>query len=351
MSTDPEERDETAVAPEAVPAREPKDHRQPLTQCDVFELLLRDTILRPYVFAALGSLAMIFLVMFLNGSDIGAVIVVLFGLAIIIFRWIAGPPFLLLILFYFLLFPFGIPDIGTADSLEVRNTHFRLVDVILVMAVLVYIRSTYRIFGLILQAVPFENVFRVRGEHPLRRPLSHIEPGEVLWMIGVTAALVILGQIVWWLVNSFEFTPGEDFPLRWAGNGPARYRRRDLEPGEFTPGLNRFYVMLGALFFGFLIIRLVFGYWRLRMMNAGEGAMVLTDTSWSESHRERVRVEKWRIWGHEKAKEQAKKKAKTERVHQEKGDAERKREEREERKGERKRAEPESRRRENRRQE
>lgn len=340
MSTGPEERDETAEPPEAAPPREPKDHRQLLTQRDVFEFLLRDTILRPYVFAALGSLAMIFLVMFLNGSDIGAVIVVLFGLAIIIFRWIAGPPFLLLILFYFLLFPFGIPDVGLlGNPLQVRNTHFRLVDVILVMAVLVYIRSTYRIFGLILQAVPFENVFRVRGEHPLRRPLSHIEPGEVLWMIGVTAALVILGQIVWWLVNSFEFTPGEDFPLRWAGNSPARYRRHDLEPGEFTPGLNRFYITLGVLFFGFLIIRLVFGYWRLRTMNAGEGAMVLTDTSWSESHRERVRVEKWRIWGHEKAKEQAKKKAKTERVHQEKGDAERKREERE---GERRRAEREA---------
>jgi hypothetical protein len=331
MSASPEERDETAESPEAAaPPREPKNHRQLLTQRDVFELLLRDKILRPYVFAALGSLAMIFLVMFLNGNDIGALVVVLFGLATIIFRWIAGPPFLLLLLFYFLLFQL-IPDVGSLldNPLEVRNTHFRLVDVILVMAVLVYIRSAYRIFGLILQAVPFENVFRVRGEHPLRRPLSHIEPGEVLWMIGVTAALVILGQIVWWLVNSFEFTPGEDFPLRWAGNSPARYRRRELEPGEFTPGLNRFYVTLGALFFGFLIIRLVFGYWRLRMMNAGEGAMVLTDTSWSESHRERTRVEKWRIWGHEKAKEQAKKKVKTERVRQEKEDAERKREERE----------------------
>ncbi len=53
-------------------------------------------------------------------------------------------------------------------------------------------------------------------------------------------------------------------------------------------------------------MRLVFGYWRMRMMTAAEGAMVMTDTSWAESHRERVRVEKWRIWGRDRAAEQAK---------------------------------------------
>ena len=67
--------------------------------------------------------------------------------------------------------------------------------------------------------------------------------------------------------------------------------------------------MLGALFFGFLLVRLVFGYWRLRTMTAAEGAMVAADTSWAESHRERVRVEKWRIWGRQRAAEQAKKEA------------------------------------------
>ncbi len=47
----------------------------------------------------------------------------------------------------------------------------------------------------------------------------------------------------------------------------------------------------------------MFGYWRLRVsMNAREGAMMLTDMSWSESHRERTRIEKWRIWGRDKAK-------------------------------------------------
>lgn len=319
------ERDETARD-----EYEPVNQREPLTQREVFDLFLNDLTLRPYVLAALGSLAMIFLVMFMSSSDIGAVVVVLFGLATLLFRWIAGPPFLLLILFYFQLFPFGLPD---PDSLyshpyQIRETHFRAVDVILVMAILVYIRSTYRIFGVILQSIPSESVFRRKGEHPVRRPLSHIEAGEVIWMIGIAAGLVIVGQIVWWLVNSLEFTPTGSFPVRWADKSSFS-NRLTREPGEFSPSGQRFFIVLGALFFGFLFIRLVFGYWRLRMINAAEGAMMLTDTSWGESHRERVRVEKWRIWGRAKVKEEEQNAAAAERELREKEEKEREREERE----------------------
>jgi hypothetical protein len=324
MSTAEERNTETDTGADE-PA-EPKDPRKPLTNREVFQLFLRDLTIRPYVFAALGSVAMIFLVMFLSGSDIGAVVVLLFALATLVFRWIAGPPLLLLILFYFQLFPFGIPQLEFENPFEVRETYFRVSDVILIMAILVYMRCTYRIFGFIHQSMPFESVFRRKDDHPTRRPLSHIERSELAWMIGVTAALVIIGQLLWWLSNQLEFTPADDeFPIRWADNtSPARYRRRTLDPGEFTAGTNRFFIILGALFFGFLFIRLVFGYWRLRVMGAPEGAMVLTDTSWAESHRERVRVEKWRIWGRTKEKEQAKKEARAERERREK-EAERER--------------------------
>lgn len=329
MSTaDRDERDEPAGA-------EPKDPREPLTQREVFELYLRDRALRPYVFAALGSLAMVFLVMFLGGSDVGAVVVTLSGLATVLFRWVAGPPLLIVMLLYFHLFPFGLPDpFGLYDNpLEVKQTHFRVEHMILVMAVLVYVRSAYRLFGLTHQSMPSETLFRPKGEHPTRRPLSHIDPSEIAWMVGGAAALVVLGQIVWWLVNAVEYAPADgEFPLRWAdAESPARYRRGGRGPGEFRPGAHRFFVMVGGLVFGFLLLRLVFGYWRLRAMGAAEGAMRLADTSWSESHRERVRVEKWRIWGRERAGERAKKEARAERERQEKEAAARARAEREER--------------------
>ena len=55
-----------------------------------------------------------------------------------------------------------------------------------------------------------------------------------------------------------------------------------------------------AVFFdavGTLVARLVFGYWRLRVMTPAQGAMLLMDTGWDETKRERVRVEGWRMWG------------------------------------------------------
>jgi hypothetical protein len=301
---------------------EPRDHREPLSQREVFELYRYDLAVRPYLFGVLGALAMIFLVLFLGGSDIGAVGVGLFGLATLAFRWTAGPPFLLLMVVYFQVFPFGFPDPTNLyfDQFHVRDSHFRLVDVVLVLCVLVYLRCQYRIFGLVQQAMPFENVFRRKGDHPLRRPTSHIDPVEIAWLIGVSVVLVAVGQVVWWLVNAIDFVPADDeFPFRWADLGSsARYRRRVREAGEYTAGGSRFYVLLGALFFGFLLVRLVFGYWRLRVMNPAEGAMVLTDTSWTESHRERVRVEKWRIWGLLRAKEERRRAAREERAQREK---------------------------------
>jgi hypothetical protein len=323
--------------PEASEAEPQKDHRKPLSQREVFEFYLRDLEARPLVFAALGSLAMIFLVMFLNGSDIGGVIVVLFALASLAFRWIAGPPFLLVIIFYFQLFPFGIPELGFENPFEVRETHFRVVDVILVLAILVHLRGVYRLHGLVQQSMPTESVFRRKGEHPTRRPTAHISPNEVAVLIAVSAGLVIVGQLAWWLVNALEFTPAdEEFPLRWADTTDlSRYRRSNRAPGEFRPGANRFFIILGTLFFGLLLVRLVFGYWRLRMMNAAEGATTLADTSWSESHRERVRVEKWRMWGLQKAAARAKEEARAERERREKEARKREREEDEARRAER----------------
>ncbi|MBN9118334.1 MAG: hypothetical protein J0I06_04090 [Planctomycetes bacterium] len=287
---------------------EKRRDKKPLSQREVFELFLRDAAVRPYLFGALGGLAMTFLVMFMNGSDVGGVLVVVLGLAALFLRWTAAPPFMLLIVCYFQVFPFFVPELGVDNPYQVRETHFLVQDVVLVMALLVYLRCVYRVFGLVQQSMPFENVLRRKGEHPARRPTGHIDPNEIGWLIGASAALVVVGQVVWWVVNALDFAPTESgFPFRWADlNALGRYRRFGREPGEFGPGGSRFFVILGALFFGFLCVRLVFGYWRLRTMSAAEGAMVTANTSWAESHRERVRVEKWRIWGRQKAVEEAK---------------------------------------------
>ncbi|QJW93479.1 hypothetical protein [Frigoriglobus tundricola] len=318
MSSDA--RDEAASAP--------ADRHDPLTQRQVFELYLTDTALRPYLIGALGGLAMEFLVMLLGrDSDIGAVIVLLYGAAALALRWTAAPPFLLLILFYFCVFPFGVPDGGYDNPFEIRETHFRVADMVLVFSVLVYLLCLYRVLGVVQQAMPFENAVRRKDDRPVRRPTSHVAPGEFARLLAGAGALVLIGQAAWWLANALDFVPADpDFPLRWADSSSlARYRRGGRPPGEYGAGASRFFVMLGALFFGLLLVRLVFGYWRLRAMNAAEGAMVMVDTSWAESHRERVRVERWRIWGRQRAAEDAKKQARAERERHQKEEAARER--------------------------
>jgi hypothetical protein len=53
-------------------------------------------------------------------------------------------------------------------------------------------------------------------------------------------------------------------------------------------------VILGLGFFGTLLARLVFGYWRLRRLSAAQGRMMLQESDWTETRRERVRIEVWK---------------------------------------------------------
>ena len=300
------------------------DRRDPgrarFTQREVFDLLFKNPAARAYTIAAGASLFIIFMVMFLSGSDIGGALVVLFGTTALLLRWTAMPPLMLIVLCYFQLFPFGVPEAGYDNPFQIRETHFRIADAVLVMAVLVYLRSVYRVFGLTHQAMPFEGAIRRKGDNPVRRPVEHIVPGEITWVIGVAGGIVLFGQAAWWLANGLEFAIGDEFTLRWAEERSLSSYRRSPSRGEFTPGQNRFLVLIGALFFGTLLVRLAYGYWQLRMMTAAEGAMILTDTSWAESHRERVRVERWRIWGRQKAAELTKKAEREERNRQAKAD-------------------------------
>src|SRR5206468_3880580 len=76
-----------------------------------------------------------------------------------------------------------------------------------------------------------------------------------------------------------------------AGDRP---RRGAAPSGDMQPGATRLVLFAGLLFFGSVLARLVFGYWRLRQMSPAEGAMVLQETGWDETRREPSRVEWWR---------------------------------------------------------
>jgi hypothetical protein len=93
-----EEREIDAIAPVE------NDGSTELTQRDVFRILFNEPRIRNYVFAALGSLAMILLILLEQGSNLGGMLIVLIGVSGVLLRFTAAPVLIILILTY-LCFP------------------------------------------------------------------------------------------------------------------------------------------------------------------------------------------------------------------------------------------------------
>src|SRR5262245_37084559 len=273
---------------------------------ETLQTLFKDPDVRNFTFAALGALGMIFLILFQQNSDVGGLLVVIVGICGVLLRWPAAPVFVVLLVMYFQWTPSGIPGDGFENGYEIVEGRFRVTDMLLVMSVVVYLSCQYRLFGLVSQAIAFEGPIRSKDESPIRRPPVLIQPAELAILLGATAAIVVFGQLVWWFANAVEVAPAENFPLQWASEKwsiqvSGRERPEPPVPGGLSPGATRFVVLVGLLFFGTLLARLVFGYWRLRAMGASEGRMILLDNGWSETSRERQRIEKWRVWGRKRA--------------------------------------------------
>jgi hypothetical protein len=264
---------------------------------ETFDVLFSDSMVRNFTFAGLGALGMMFLILLEQASDYGGLMIVVIGSCGLLLRWSAAPIFVLLILTWFLIFPLGVPWEYYRNPSEIVEGRFRITDLMLVLSLLVYLACQFRILGIVSQAIPFDGPIRRKDETPARRPPALISPAEFGIMLGGCVAFAFAGQLLWWLVNSVEVVPTEDWPLQMIeSRSGADYLR-----GGMQTGMARFVVLVGLLFFGTLIARIVFGYWRLRMMRPAEGAMVLLDGGWSETHRERQRQEAWRIWGRKRA--------------------------------------------------
>ncbi len=275
----------------------PEDSLPPDESLDPGSLraMVHDQAVLNYLFAGLAALAMVFVVMFQRGSDLGGLLLVLIGGPGLIFRKTAAPALFLVILTYFLIFPAGLPP-AWRDSTEITN-HFRVVDLILVASVLIYLAAHYRVFGLTTQALPFDAHYPRKGEKPARRPSKLVRTGEIRTLLFLVTGVVVVGQLAWWVVANVEPDPTATPPLKLI----ERQRGLWSSGGEGSEWRNRFVILAGMLAIGTLIARLVFGYWRLRTMSAVEAGMILQDTVWNETRREPSRQEAWRVWGRDRA--------------------------------------------------
>ncbi|HUR55467.1 MAG TPA: hypothetical protein VMZ71_15135, partial [Gemmataceae bacterium] len=127
-----------------------------LTSAEATRLLFRDPGVRNYLFASLAGLVLVFVVLFQRGADIGGLLAVMIGVAGLILRWSAAPPMFILIVTYFVVFPFGTPELGYASRYEIEDNRFNFSDLLLVGAALVYLACQYRVLGLVQQALPHE---------------------------------------------------------------------------------------------------------------------------------------------------------------------------------------------------
>ena len=278
------------------PELEEVDPEGPPPKINSIRGMVREPAVRNYLIAGAAALAMVFLIVLANGSEIGGVLLVLIGGGGMFLRSPAAPTFFLLFLLYFLVFPFGDPTAAFRNIGELRRGNFRVADVLLVFSVVTYLACHYRVYAIAANGLPYEPR---RAHRHARRPVDLVSKGEIPRFLWLAGAVVLGGQFVWLLATNLNIDVNADFPLHLAEDSELYGRR---EPGAIPLYVLRLLILFGIGFFGTLLARLVFGYWRLRLMSAAEGGLMLQEADWGETHRERVRIEKWREWQQVKTK-------------------------------------------------
>lgn len=252
---------------------------------------------RNYLFAGLAALAMVFVVLFGRGSDLGGLLLLLTGAAGMAFRRPGTPPLFLLILLYFLIFPYGLPP-AEEDRFALRDGQFGVGDMILAAAVVAYIACHYRVIGLTLRSVPADTAAPVRGEErPPRRPPANVRPDELSQVVAVALGAAVAGQLVWWFLTTATIDVLGDSPIRF--DQPQTVRRGRAQRGYPDWG-TRLLLLAGLAAAATVLGRLVFGYWRLKRLSPAEGSLMLQEGAWDETRREQVRVAWWRVWAKRK---------------------------------------------------
>ncbi len=248
---------------------------------------LLDERLRSYVVVVAASLLIIFVLGLIAGSLYAGLIPVLFGLCGLGLRWSVMPIFCVISVAWFQALPFGIP-VYSPPRIDASYTHFRISDLLLVAAVIVYLISQYRLYSLAHLAVPDDRIFRKRrkNELPDLRNPDLVEEREIPQILVIMALVLIVGQFLWLILSEvvLDFRILPPFRMRESG------LRRDW---SWTISSR---LIMFAIGFGIVIFtgRLFFWWWKLRRLNAEEAQLILADTGWVEMRREAARLETWR---------------------------------------------------------
>jgi len=273
-------------------ANDAQESAKPLADPTVGELL-RHPEVRNYQVAALAALVVLFGMLMGRGIMLGGALTAIIGVAGIFLRWIAAPVFVIILTTYFALFPSGVPEFGYSDPFMMSRQHFRLEDMILTAAVLVYVASQYRLFGVLTQSVPSEDRRSNLKRAAIRRPPSAIPAREIVPMFLAIGMVVVVGQAAWWCLSTVRIVAGDGFSLVIPN---VFAYRQSPQAGRFSPAGSRFVLLAGMVFFPAVLAMVVFAYRRYRALPPLEAKQILQDTQWRENYREFSRIETWRTW-------------------------------------------------------
>jgi hypothetical protein len=242
---------------------------------------------RDTVFVGLVALIVVFVGLTVRGGLLPGVLGTACGVIGLALRAPAMPVLFVAVLSYLFVFPFGVPGV-TAGFGETRGTAFRVTDLVLIAAAVVYLVCQYRALGLTVRAMPADTTAPERS--PVRRPSSIVPENELGGIVWVVAGAVLAGQVAWVLLTAvgvdlravppLTVTPGQD------------------ADDEFVlpPTGGRLLLFLGLTAGTALVARFAFWYWRLARLTKAEGDMILLDTGWREARREINRQAKWAAW-------------------------------------------------------
>ena len=256
--------------------------------------LITNPAARTYLMVAAGGLLVALLTMFLIGSLIATVTLLVVGLCGLVLRWSAMPILFVVLICYFSYAPSGLPyDFGAISNIPTSN--FRFLDVILVGSSLVYLIGQYRLFSIVRSGMPFDanKLFVKPLAKPTVRPADAPQDRE-LWMLFARVGIFVLGgQLLWYAITNWRIDFERVPPIVFMAPSDGYGRTDSL----FVPDyLSRFLLAIGFFLTVALVSRFIFWYWRLLQLQRDQAQMVLIDTQWSEDRREMNRQEKWRGW-------------------------------------------------------
>ena len=235
---------------------------------------------RNLVFAGLAALLVVFVGMTLRGGPVAGAIAPAIGAAALVFRWSAMPVVFVVLLAYLLVFPFGVPY-ATAAVNDIADSGFRVQDMLLTAAALLYLACQYRVLGL-----------------PRKADADVPEPAFRSLLVTV-AVLVVAGQVVWLGLTSFSVDLRAVPPVRFGGPNPFGGPQFSGPFAVSAPG-SRVLLLAAAVVAGGFAAWFAFWYRRLARLTPDEARMMLQDTGWREARRELNRQEMWRAWGRER---------------------------------------------------